>query len=120
MANKKKLLGYINVSGKPYAIYLCDLAGDCEHESWAGKAYIEDGIILVNQDNSKQDIQKTIWHEVCHAWFARSGFKQVIGHDTEEIIVESLSNFLFDLIGRAPISASQKLPKKPKIRPGIK
>lgn len=77
----------ITILGKHYPIKIIDDAGK-DTSGW-----IEDGTIFlnlaaVNKNDIDNDVLYTLFHEIGHSIFRRSGLMQAISSELEEVVVD--------------------------------
>ena len=68
-------------------------------------------IWLLDEQDEKDQLQ-TLCHEIGHAVFYRTGLKQAIGHELEEVIVENIATGIVE--GLSQLSTKNKKIKKRK------
>ena len=85
--------GCINILGKTYKIKYEDKS----KTDACGLTDNAKALIIIDKSLTGKDLEQTPLHEFFHGVFHRVGANQAIAPELEEIIVESIANFLVDI-----------------------
>lgn len=71
---------------------------DPDDKKYHGLCCMEKKVIYINPEQSKEDMWRTLFHEMGHATLLRNGFRfsSILDNDTEEILVETYANVIFE------------------------
>ena len=88
----------INVFGKTYKIIYEDLSATGSDALCSP----DNSMIIVHKDLEDQELLLAILHEELHAVFNRLAYTQTINESLEEVMVESISQFIVDNYNLSP------------------
>jgi len=82
----------INILGQDYQVSMDELEKNGAH----GLCVPQKSLILLDKSLRGTDLQQTFLHECFHAVMCRTGARQSLSVELEEVIVDSIATFLTD------------------------
>ena len=93
----------VHLYGCKIQIFYCHMMPREFHDSF-GVAYLTEKVVMISLDQSKEEMERTLFHELCHMLLFLSGHHFKISEEDEEAIIRALEHGFLQMYKRRSIT----------------
>ena len=94
---------YVDLYGYKIRIWYCHQMPKGEQDTF-GVTYLNEKVIMISLDQIKEEMERTLFHELCHMLLFLSGHHFQISEEDEEAIIRAFEHGFLQMYKRRRLS----------------